>query len=171
MPLYSADLMARAGRDPFAGEPKSGQYDWTYRQADAEAWAAYYGVPFLEPRGRIVFDPREAALACLAAGRLGATAPFSRRLFAAIFAEGRSLLDGPAYGRVASDIGLDGSRLQALIDDLDTAALHTANIERAIAHGAFGVPTFHLPAAGRTFWGNDRLPLVPHCLAGLAKPD
>ena len=169
-PLYSADLMAHAGRDPFAGEPQSGQYDWTYRQADAEAWADYYGVPFREPRD-IVFKPREAALACLAAGRLGATAPFSHRLFRAIFAEGLTPLDGPAYGRLASEIGLDGERLRDGIGDPETMAAHAVNIERAVSRGAFGVPTFHVPAAGRTFWGNDRLPLVRHCLAGLAGAD
>ena len=50
-PLWSADLMRLRGANPFAGEPISGQYDWTYRQQDAEAWAEYYGVPYREPAG------------------------------------------------------------------------------------------------------------------------
>ena len=45
IPIASPDLFAN-GRNPFAGAPVSGQYDWTYRKADAQAWADYYGVPF-----------------------------------------------------------------------------------------------------------------------------
>jgi 2-hydroxychromene-2-carboxylate isomerase len=167
LPLYSADLMARAGRDPFAGEPTSGQYDWAYRERDASAWADYYGVPFLEPRGRIAFDPREAALACLAAGAFDATASYSRRVFQAIFAERRTSLDQTAYGRLAAELGLDGERLLALIADPETSRRHAAHIDQALTRGAFGVPTFHVRAAGQSFFGNDRLPLLRHCLRAL----
>src|SRR5918996_842066 len=36
-PLFSGDLFAARGRNPFTGEPASGQYDWAYRRRDAGA--------------------------------------------------------------------------------------------------------------------------------------
>jgi 2-hydroxychromene-2-carboxylate isomerase len=75
-PLYSGDLFAARGTDPFAGPPLSGQYDWAYRRADAEAWADYYDVPYREPDD-VRCDPRRLALACTAAARLGAVEAFS----------------------------------------------------------------------------------------------
>ena len=86
-PLSSTDLMAASGHNPFEGEPVSGQYEWTYRQRDAEAWAAYYGVPYREPE-RFRTDPRHLAEACIAAGRFGRLVEYSRAMFTAIFVEG-----------------------------------------------------------------------------------
>ena len=51
-PVNGADIRALRGRDPFTGEPLSGQYEWSYRRYDAECWAHYYGIPFREPRTR-----------------------------------------------------------------------------------------------------------------------
>ena len=48
-PVNGLDIRKLRGRDPFAGEPLSGQYEWPYRRYDAECWADYYGVPFREP--------------------------------------------------------------------------------------------------------------------------
>lgn len=56
-PLYSVDLYRLRGTNPFQGEAVSGQYDWDYRQYDAECWADYYGVAYREPRGAVEFDP------------------------------------------------------------------------------------------------------------------
>src|SRR5262245_18681613 len=86
-PLNSRALVARRGHDPFAGEPVSGQYDWAYRRRDAERWAAYYGVPFVEPRERVEFDSELIARAAVAGVRLGQGAAYSRELFSAMFAE------------------------------------------------------------------------------------
>ena len=86
-PLYSGDLFAARGADPFQGRPVSGQYDWAWRRFDAECWADYYGVPFREPAD-VRLEPRRLALAATAAGRLGALERFSRRLFEAVFADG-----------------------------------------------------------------------------------
>ncbi|MGH6904021.1 MAG: DsbA family protein, partial [Geminicoccaceae bacterium] len=99
-PLYSGDLFAARGRDPFAGQPVSGQYEWAYRRRDAERWAAYYGVPYREP-GDVRFDPRGLALACTAAAALGAVEAFSRRLFRALFVDGASPLDEAACAGLA----------------------------------------------------------------------
>ena len=51
LPLYSPDLIARAGADPFSGAPPSPQYAPGYRARDVQRWATLYGVPFVEPDG------------------------------------------------------------------------------------------------------------------------
>jgi 2-hydroxychromene-2-carboxylate isomerase len=43
--VYSPDLIAKAGPDPFAAAVRRGQYSPTYRTQDATRWARYYGVP------------------------------------------------------------------------------------------------------------------------------
>lgn len=160
-PLYSADLFARRGADPFRGEPVSGQYEWAYRRRDAERWAAYYGVPYREPED-VRFDPRRLALACTAAAVLGAVEPFSQRLFQALFADGTSPLDEDACAALARESGLDEGVFVVTLGDPQTAARLATTVEKAAAQGVFGVPSFVV--GGEVFWGNDRLPLVRHAL-------
>lgn len=157
-PLYSSTLMLRRGMHPFRqGTLPSGQYDWTYRRYDAECWAAYYRMPYIEPSDGVKEFERYG-LACVAADRLGACADFSKAMFHAVFAEARDDLEDDAIREIAEKTGLDGGRLVGMIDEDETAALHDKNIEDALAAGAFGVPTF--VCDGRMFWGNDRLLLL-----------
>jgi 2-hydroxychromene-2-carboxylate isomerase len=162
-PFYSGDLFAARGADPFRGPPLSGQYQPAWRKRDAELWAALYGVPFREPEG-VVMDPRRLAHACLAADRLGAVEPFSRRLFRAIFVEGRSPLDDPTLAALAAEVGLDGKSFTLLLDEPEVAAAHRARTAEAVAAGVFGVPSFVVE--GEVIFGNDRLPLVRHLALG-----
>jgi 2-hydroxychromene-2-carboxylate isomerase len=160
-PLFSGDLFAARGRDPFAGQPASGQYDWAYRRRDAERWAAYYGVFYREPEA-VAFEPRRLALACTAAARLGAVEPFSRRLFQALFVEGTSPLDDRACAVLAQQVGLDEAAFRQALGQHETAAGLAATVEDAITRGVFGVPSFVLGA--EVYFGNDRLVLLRHAL-------
>ena len=160
-PLFSGDLFAARGRDPFRGEPLSGQYDWAYRRRDAERWAAYYGVPYREPDD-VAYAPRRLALACTAAARLGAVEPFSRRLFQALFVDGTSPLDDEVCARLAHEIGLDRGAFARSLGDPKTAARLASTVEEAAARGVFGVPSFVL--GDEIYFGNDRLVLLRHAL-------
>jgi 2-hydroxychromene-2-carboxylate isomerase len=160
-PLYSGDLFAARGRDPFAGAPASGQYDRAYRRRDAERWAAYYGVPYREPDD-VQFDPRRLALACTAAARLGAVEAFSRKLFHALFVDGVTPLDDEACAMLAQDVGLDQALFRRTLEQPATASDLAATVEHAAARGAFGVPSFVL--GGEVYFGNDRLVLLRHAL-------
>jgi 2-hydroxychromene-2-carboxylate isomerase len=114
-PLFSGDLFAARGRDPFAGAPASGQYDWAWRRRDAERWAAYYRVPYREPDG-VQFDPRRLALACTAAARLGAAEAFSRSAFRALFVDSVSPLDDEVCVTLAQDGGLDSAGFRRALE-------------------------------------------------------
>jgi 2-hydroxychromene-2-carboxylate isomerase len=161
-PLFSGDLFAARGRDPFAGPPVSGQYDWAYRRRDAERWAEYYGVPYREPDD-VTYDPRRLALAATAAARLGAVEPFSRRLFQAVFVDGASPLDDEACAALAREVGLDRGAFRRALADPKTAAQLAATVEEAAARGVFGVPSFVL--GDEVYFGNDRLVLLRHALS------
>lgn len=166
LPLQSGELIRRAnrGQSPFDGERISGQYDWTYRQRDAQAWARFYGVPYKEPVDFRI-DPSDLAKACWAAEADGKLKAMSWRIFHAVFVEAR-IVSRDVLGELASEIGLVGSELIASLDAPEVVAKHDAILDRAIKDGAFGVPSFIL--AGQIFWGNDRLPLVEHFLANPA---
>ena len=160
-PLFSGDLFAARGRNPFAGEPPSGQYDWAYRRRDAERWAAYYGVPYREPDD-VAFDPRRLALACTAAARLGAVEPFTRCLFRALFVDGISPLDDEVCAQLAGKVSIDRAAFRRTLEQPETAADLAATVEEALARGIFGVPSFLL--GDEIYFGNDRLVLLRHAL-------
>jgi len=161
-PLQSGELIKRAnaGRSPFLGDLLSGQYDWSYRRRDAEAWAALYGIPYHEP-ARLEVDPADLAKACWAAKAEGKLRAMSWRLFQAIFVEGL-VISRAVLCNLASEIGLSGSDLVASLKQPTIAAQHEAAIDDALKDGAFGVPTFVFE--GQLFWGNDRLLLLEHAL-------
>ncbi|RQW37599.1 2-hydroxychromene-2-carboxylate isomerase [Novosphingobium sp. LASN5T] len=160
----SAQLIAAAhgGRSPFAGTNGSGQYDWGYRQKDAEAWAAFYGVPFREPHGRLALDPNLLSLACTAARGLGVAEAYAHALLRAVFADDLPAVDRAVCIACASRVGLDRDAFATALDDENTWKERERVTAKAIEQGAFGVPTFVVNQ--RLFWGNDRIVLLRHAL-------
>ena len=164
-PIASGKLIDRGGDNPFRSAPR-GQYGRAYREYDAQAWAAHYGIPFREPAAfKVAADV--PALGCLAAERQGALVPCCRRLFELIFAEGATL-DAVAIDALPARLGLDAAAFRRDVVSPDIRARHDALIDEAAARGAFGVPTFFL--GDRMFWGNDRLPLLEAALSGAELP-
>jgi 2-hydroxychromene-2-carboxylate isomerase len=161
IPVSSVAVMAAHGYTPFDGSRPSGQYDFRFRRADAEAWAEYYGVPYREPHDPLGL-PGECALGACAALRLGALVPFSHAFFRAHFVDGATIRGNADLAAIAARIGLDEERFNRLLADPQTEALHASHLERARQAGVFGVPSFVVN--GRMFWGNDRLVLVRHAL-------
>ncbi len=165
-PLYSGDLMTLRGPSPFAGTPSSGQYEWEFRRRDAEAWAEYYGVPYVESVEALKFDRellRTIARACTAAVRLGLGAAYSACAMAAVFSgrEGHDFTQAFLCS-LANEVGGDGVELGRVMAEAETAAQLTATTREAFDRGAFGVPTFFV--GDTMFWGNDRLVLLRHHL-------
>ncbi|MHB1204415.1 MAG: DsbA family protein [Rhodospirillaceae bacterium] len=155
--LNSKELIAKAGVDPFRADLRRGQYDPAYRTRDANRWAALYGVPYNEPDFSKI-DGKLMALACIAARRLGPGQIFARRLFKAWFVDGLAPDTDEALAKLGREASMDGQAFITAIHAPETAAQHEQNIARALAAGAFGVPTFVVD--GEVFWGQDRLPLL-----------
>ena len=160
--LDSARLIAARGHNPFSALGGAGRYDWAYWQADAEAWADLYGVPFREPHGRIALDPDLLSLACTAARRLGAAEAYARALFRAVSADDLPAVDRAMCVERAAEAGLGRAAFADALGDAGTRAERERVQREAAGRGAFGVPTFVF--GNRLFWGNDRLPLLRHAL-------
>lgn len=160
-PVHGPDIRRLRGRDPFDGSMLSGQYEPAYREADARAWAAFYGVPFHEPQ-EFEFDYLLLVRGAIAGQRLGAPEEFLLTLAAAVFGDARWPIDAALLIELASNRGLDPNRFA---DELESDGVRdqvAANAREAFERGAFGVPTFFV--GEQRFWGNDRLPLVRHAI-------
>jgi 2-hydroxychromene-2-carboxylate isomerase len=168
-PINSVRLLAQREISPFAGKPSSGQYEWAYRELDAQRWAKLYGVPYLEPRGRVEFDSELLARSCTAAKRLGKVAPYSRLLFAAMFQESLAKIDESKCIAIAQECDIESSDFQLALNSPATADRLNATIDRAHQAGVFGVPTFI--ALDELFWGNDRIVLLSHYLQNKLRSD
>jgi 2-hydroxychromene-2-carboxylate isomerase len=165
-PINSVRLIAQRDRSPFEGEPISGQYEWAYRELDAKRWAKLYGVPYIEPRGRVHFDSELLAQSCTAAKRLGKVAEYSHLLFAAIF-QGAEFLGRKASPTIitahecilaAEVCGISNSDFDVELKAQATTNQLNCTIDQALDAGVFGVPTFI--AMEQLFWGNDRIVLL-----------
>jgi 2-hydroxychromene-2-carboxylate isomerase len=163
-PIDGGSLVSRRDMNPFAGKPVSGQYDWSYRERDAKRWAAYYGVPYVEPRGRVRFDSRSLAISAVAAKRLGRVVEFSNELFSAMFCEPDiAEIDREECIRRARRCGIPEPDFERELDSGQTVEQHEEFLRAAHEAGVFGIPSFVVDA--ETFWGNDRLVLLRDYLA------
>ena len=164
-PVDGPRLIALRPDDPFAHPARGGQYAPEYRDRDVARWAAHYGIPYVEPGGRVAWSPAELARACTAARRLGSAEAFARGLFVAMYHGSAARLDAGECVRIAAECGLDRARFSELLGAHETAVALTAMIDEAFARGVFGVPTFVI--GDESFWGNDRLALLrDHLLGG-----
>jgi 2-hydroxychromene-2-carboxylate isomerase len=119
-PIASGALIDRRGDNPFRRQDGVGQYDPAYREYDAKAWAAHYGIPFREPAAFEV-EASVPALACLAAERQGALVACCRALFAMIFAEGATI-DAAVIGALPVRLELDPATFRRDLDSPETRA-------------------------------------------------
>jgi 2-hydroxychromene-2-carboxylate isomerase len=163
LPLRSAELMRAAGRTPFEGPAASTQYVPAYRSLDAARWAKLYGLAYREPDWAGI-DFARVNLAAVAAATQADPRRYSEALFQQAYGQGTAKFDDRVLAELAQTIGLDGDRLVAEIDAPETNARHHATLEAALSVGVFGVPSFVI--AGEVFWGNDRIVLLRHHLAG-----
>jgi 2-hydroxychromene-2-carboxylate isomerase len=162
-PLRSAELMRAAGRTPFEGTAASTQYVPAYRSLDAERWARLYGIAYREPDWAKI-DFARVNLAAVAASGQADPRAYSEALFRQAYGEGAAVFDDRTLAALARAAGLDGDRLIVEIDAPETQARHHATLEAALSVGVFGVPSFVI--GGEVFWGNDRIVLLRHHLAG-----
>jgi 2-hydroxychromene-2-carboxylate isomerase len=160
-PVNGGDIRKLRHRDPFEGEPVSGQYDWSYRERDARLWADYYGIRFREPPSHH-FDFWLLARAATAAKRLGRAADYGWRICAAVYGTDTWPIDETVCIALAEEIGFAADSFRATLEDRETERILAAAAGEAFRRGAFGVPTFFVGA--QMFWGNDRLTILKHVL-------
>jgi 2-hydroxychromene-2-carboxylate isomerase len=149
------------GVDPFTGLPQSGQYDWSYREQDAQAWAEFYDIAFIEPNSH-VFDSQLLGRGAIVAKHMGRVREYSWALASQVYGHGTWPLDDAVVIAAAAQVGLSTAEFTDDLRDPATASEIERNCLNAVADGVFGTPTLRIE--DRLFWGNDRLPLVRHHL-------
>ncbi len=137
---------------PFNLFPAKGRNMW--RDLDREA--ARHGLP---PVTRPNPFPQNS-LSATRVATLGCDqpwlVPFTKAVYAASFAEGRSIEEPSAVSGILDSLGLDGTQiLKAAAADANKTKLRVAG-EEARSRGLYGAPSF-LTGDGELFWGNDRL--------------
>jgi 2-hydroxychromene-2-carboxylate isomerase len=127
-----------------------------YRRRDVERLAAKQGLPLRWPSTY----PRNGLLGA----RVARVVPAARRpaltlaIYRASFVEDREIAEMDVIRDVLMRSGFDAeATLRAALADGNKKALG-ADVERAIALGIFGAPSFIV--GGELFWGNDRLDLA-----------
>ncbi len=162
-PVNSVRMMDKRGVSPFAGKPVSGHTNGLiYRELDAKRWAKLYGIPYLEPRGRVQFNAELLARACTTAKYLCKVEEYSRLLFKAMFEDSLSQIDEKECVIRAEACGISKGEFQTLLTATETEKQLNSTLNRALESGVFGVPTFIV--SGQLFWGNDRIILLRHHL-------
>jgi 2-hydroxychromene-2-carboxylate isomerase len=86
-----------------------------------------------------------------------------RSLYAAYFTEDVDISEAEKTIQVAAKAGLSANEVRAGINDPAVKDLTKAEVEKAIAAGAFGSP--YIVIDGEPFWGADRLDQVEKWLA------
>jgi 2-hydroxychromene-2-carboxylate isomerase len=151
-PFLLGPLFAEQGwRDsPFNIYPTKGRYMWR----DMERICDALGLPLRRPDP----FPQNSLLAARIALALDgeSRAAFSRAVYRAEFAEGRTISEPETLAAALDEVGVDPVEALALAQD-------SANKERLKAESAFA-KSLGLPGApclvaqdGEIFWGNDRL--------------
>nr|WP_084418342.1 2-hydroxychromene-2-carboxylate isomerase [Henriciella litoralis] len=164
-PFLLGPIFAAQGWDtsPFNIYPAKGEYMW----ADMARQADKLGLPFrrLPPEGPGAF-PQNGLLAtrmALVGFDEGWGDAFTRAVFTAEFGEGRDVADQALLAELASTAGADGDVMARAQTDANKSRLR-GQVERAMAAGIFGAPSFLV--SGELYWGNDRLEEALEAAAG-----
>lgn len=130
-----------------------------YLLKDVQDWARATGL-------RIAFPPKghpvnsvKVMRACLVLEPQGKLVPFARAAFQAYFGEERLLSDDAVIADLCRQVDVEPEPLMARIAEQDIKDALRANVEEAIARGAYGSPTMFLDDDDMYF-GVDRLPLL-----------
>ena len=135
-----------------------------YHVHDFARTARYLGVPYRQPpKFPISSVAPTRAFYWLDASDPARAVALARALYRAYFVDGTDISDPEQTARVAESMGLDGAAVRAGMADASVKDRTKAEVDAAIARGAFGSP--YIVVDGEPFWGSDRLDQVERWLA------
>lgn len=153
-PFLLGPIFASQGwtTSPFNLYPAKGRAMWR----DIERMAAGHGLPPLTRPDPFPVNSLSAVRVAVLGQDQDWLVPFSKAVFSASFAEGRSIAEPAAVAAILDTLGLDGTQtVRAAAAEGNKTRLRVT-VEEARSRGIFGAPTF-LTEDGELFWGNDRL--------------
>jgi 2-hydroxychromene-2-carboxylate isomerase len=159
-PMLLGAAFKVSGMAPLTEIPLKGDYS----RRDFERTARFLGVPFRMPSVFPLGTVNTArAMLWLQQNDPTRATPFMFGALRAYFTEDRNINDTAVIAQIAADVGADGAKLLAGIQEPALKDRLKAHVEGAIARGVFGAP--YVFVDGEPFWGNDRLPQIERWLA------
>ncbi len=158
-PFLLGPIFAAQGwtSSPFNLYPAKGRNMWR----DVEREAARLGLPPLTKPDPFPQNSLSATRTAILGQGEDWLVPFTKAVYEASFAGGRSIAEPAAVIAILDSLGLDGVQLvKAASAEANKTRLRVAG-EEARSRGIYGAPSF-LTEDGELFWGNDRL---EHALA------
>ncbi|MEH3064213.1 2-hydroxychromene-2-carboxylate isomerase [Methylobacterium sp. 275MFSha3.1] len=153
-PFLVGPLFAAQGwtTSPFNLYAAKGKNMWR----DVEREAASLGLPPVTRPAQFPQNSLSAVRVAILGQDQPWLVPFSKAVFTASFAEGRSIAEPAAVAEILDSLGLDGTQtVRAAAAEANKTKLRVS-VEEARSRGIYGAPTF-LADDGELFWGNDRL--------------
>ena len=163
VPVLLGGLMKATGNRPpwmvYADVPAKVAYDQLefQRFIDAHKLTKFRMNPHFPP------NSLTAVRVMTGAARMGIQPAVIETLLTAMWEEEKNLSDRDILAQVLETAGHDSVALLTLADSDEVKADVIANTERAVARGAFGIPTFFV--GDEMFFGKERLPQVAAALA------
>jgi len=135
-----------------------------YDRLEMDRFMARHGITGFRLNPHFPVNTLLAMRGAIAAERLGCGPAYREAMYTALWQDGLKLDEPEVWADVLTRAGLDAAALGALVQDEAVKAELVASTERAVARGAFGVPTFFL---GDEMWfGKDRLRDVVEAATG-----
>ncbi len=132
-----------------------------YEMLEFRRYIAAHNIPFkMNPHFPI--NSLTVMRGAVAAQHLDCFMPYVDTMMNAMWEDGANTGDPAVVRDLLDQAGLDSAAIMAKSDDPETKAELAANTEKAVARGAFGVPTFFV--GDEIFWGKERLAQVAAAL-------
>jgi len=150
-PMTVVGVMKIAGNPPTPMCPAKFNYNW----ADAQRWAAAYGVALSENKHFRSIDTQPLGAMSIGAEKLGLGQVVRNAFFDGFWVEGQDMGDPSVVRMILEKREIDPDPILYAADDEEVKDELRENTAEAAARGAFGAPTFFLGES--MFFGNDRL--------------
>jgi 2-hydroxychromene-2-carboxylate isomerase len=143
----------------FAGVPAK----LAYERLEMERFIARHGIPFrMNPHFPV--NPLALMRGAVAAEAEGVFAAYVEAMFHFMWEDPRKLDDPAVLATTLAETGLPAERLLACSAEQAVKDGLAAKTQDALAHGAFGIPSFLV--GGELYFGKDRLRDVEEALGG-----
>lgn len=130
-----------------------------YFLKDLRDWEVASGLKIIFPPPGHPVNSVKAMRACLVLRHQGKLVPWAHAVFRAYFGEGLDISSEAVLTKLCEAVDVDPAWLLARIAEQPVKDELRANVDEAIARGAFGSPTTYLDGDDMYF-GVDRLPLL-----------
>jgi 2-hydroxychromene-2-carboxylate isomerase len=159
-PYLLGAVMKVTGQQPLPSIPLKGDY----AKRDFLRSARFHGVPYRHPTNfPIASVAPTRAFYWLNAKDPKRAKELARALYAAYFLEDIDTSQAESTIAVAAKLGLPADEVRAGINDQAVKDLTKAEVDKAIARGAFGSP--YIVVDGEPFWGVDRFDQIDRWLS------